>query len=260
MALNLASLSESEERNTTADPRDETRCVGKVDEPRKDSRAGIGAVKVCETAEERGRDDSHVWNTLLGALLEDGWGVAGNGKRVEGSGGHVEEGVAGRPSGGDDNGVDDAAEATGNTSAKGSNHECGGSSTDTAVGEALIVGWANDADSENAAHIEEDETVHVSLSGLGEIATRVLHLTTSNDEEFGREGEREGRRDNGADEGDKGTNLASQDPGVVRSWIFPVVETQNAVLVGTATPEEDEGHNKKTNLGQVSFKLTGIWV
>lgn len=93
-ALEIASLAETEEGDATADPGDETRCVGKVDEPVEDDGTTACDIEVCKRAEERRRCDCHIRNALLCALGEDLWSVAGDCEGEEGARGHVQEGVS----------------------------------------------------------------------------------------------------------------------------------------------------------------------
>ena len=106
--LRTGRFPELEIDDAAADPADESRRVGQVDEPVEDDGSGACAVKVSESAEERGDADGVVRYAVFRAGLEDAWGGALDREGVEAAAGDVEEGVAGAPGGHDYDGVDDA--------------------------------------------------------------------------------------------------------------------------------------------------------
>lgn len=73
--LHLVCLAETNVDNTTADPGDEARGVGKIDEPTEDDRATARTVEIREWGEESSGNDGHVGNTTLRASCEDFWSI-----------------------------------------------------------------------------------------------------------------------------------------------------------------------------------------
>jgi len=94
-----------------ADPRDESADGGEVEEPVEDGcRTGWHA-EIDETREGGAEEDRDPGHSPLVACAEDRRCLAGDGQRVEGPRTGEEEGVAGRPGGSQDDGVDDVIEA-----------------------------------------------------------------------------------------------------------------------------------------------------
>ena len=95
--MEVARLAEPEVDDAAANPGDEARCVGQVHEPGEDGAAAAAAIEVREHGEAGASEDGVVGHAALVTFLENGGGVAGDGKGVERARGDVEEGVPRRP-------------------------------------------------------------------------------------------------------------------------------------------------------------------
>ena len=99
--------------------------------------------------------------------------MACNGQRVEGSGTGEEEGVAGRPGGSQDDGVDNVVEALdpGSLNAK---DERTGAGVGLAGGDGLqkqwVVGCDDHTDDQRSENVEDAETIDESTGRLGDIS------------------------------------------------------------------------------------------
>ena len=238
-ALSHPRFAETEIHDAAADPGDKAGGVGEVDEPVEDDAAAAAAVEVGEGAEEARGRDGVVGDAPAVAGLEDAGCAALDGKRVEAAAADVEEAVARAPGGDDDDGVDDAGQ-DGNAGVDDADDERGGAGAGAAVGQRAGVRGADAAEGEDGAAVEDDEAVEVALAGLGEVAAWGFHLAARHDDEFGREGEGEDGEDERFPEGDEAARVAGEDVGVCGARVFPVVEAEDAVLVGAAAPEENE--------------------
>lgn len=244
-ALDLAGLVEAEVHDAAADPGDEAGGVGEVDEPVED---GVGAVadgQVGQEREEGGDADGHVGDAPAVAGLEDAGGVAGDGEGVERAGGHVQERIAGGPGRGEDGGVDDAVEHGDAGVVDG--HDPGRGGGVAVAGDDLLgLGGADDADGEGAEDVEEDQSVDVAAGGGGDVAAGGLHLAAGDDDQFRGEDEGDGALDDALQQADEAAGGAVRQILVHGARVLPVVEAQ-ALAVGAAAPEEDEGEEEQAD-------------
>lgn len=101
--------------------------------------------------------------------------MTGDGQRVEGSGSGEEEGIAGRPGGGQDDSVDDVVETL-DPGALDPEHErtCAGVGLARSDGlqKQWIVGCDNDADNQGSENVEDAESVDESTGCFGDISPR----------------------------------------------------------------------------------------
>ena len=108
--LGATRFAEAQIDDAAADPADEARGVGQIDEPVEDDGARAATVEVSEDAEEGGDADGVVQQTVFRARFEDAWRGGLDGEGVEAAAGYVEEAVTGRPHAHNYDGVNDAGE------------------------------------------------------------------------------------------------------------------------------------------------------
>lgn len=163
-------------------------CVCEVHKPVEDSATARSDVHVGQSAEERGSGDSRIGDTpAIAGLEHSGCGTL-DGQTVQSTAGDVEERVAGRPGGNENDGVDNGWQGRDSRVSNGDD-ESRRSGTGTAVRQSGIVARAGDTDGENAEDVEDDQTVEVASRCDGEISTRRLHFSSRDDQQFGSEGE-----------------------------------------------------------------------
>ena len=108
--LSAIRFAEAQIDDAAADPADEARGIGQIDELVEDDGARAATVEVSEDAEESGDTDGVVRHTVFRARFEDAWRGALDGEGVEAAAGDIEEAVTGRPHAHNCDGVDDAGE------------------------------------------------------------------------------------------------------------------------------------------------------
>jgi len=67
-----------------------------------------------------------------------------------------------------------------------------------------------------------------------------LHLTARDDKKFWREGEGKDGRDQHAKECYEAANVTTAKVRLHCTWILPVAKPKNAILIGSATPKDNE--------------------
>ena len=130
--LHLARLEKPQRDNSTADPANKPTRVRQINQLVENHRAASPNVQVRQHTEQRAARYSAVGHAAFGAGFEEARGVARDGQRVERAAGEVEEGVARRPGGDDDAGVDDGVQAV-NSCVADPDYEGGGASSSAPV-------------------------------------------------------------------------------------------------------------------------------
>lgn len=168
---------EAEVGDADGAPGEELGNGGEVLEPLEDDGGTLGDGEVGEEGDGGGDEDGVVWDTTLGTLQEElrSLLVLGDTEEVTGTG--VQEGVTGRGSGCQNDGVDDGWEDWDSGTVDGDNPRrgCGTSATSR---KTWLVGWNENTDGEGTEAVEEEDTPEDSLDCLGNVLARVLSFTS----------------------------------------------------------------------------------
>ena len=184
--LHLRRAQESEIDYTTASPADETRRIRQTDEPVKhDARPGTNR-QIRQRREARTRNETVVRQPVAVTRLEDARRVPADRQRIKRARRHVQVAIPRGPSAGQDDGVDDAVQH-GDTGVLDADDERGTARAGAAVGEARVVGGADEADGQRAQDVEEDQAREVAARGAGDIVAGGFEFAGGYDDEFGGE-------------------------------------------------------------------------
>ena len=200
-AVILECGAEAQVRDHDNDPGDEARDGADVDEPVEHRDARVGHVEVRQQREHPCEEHRDVRDTVLVGAVENLGRLACQRHRIQHTRAGVQEGVTRRPGGCQDGTVDGVVEAF-DAGRLDANNEgtCG---RVTRAAQLLVIGAHDDADDEGCEAVEDRETPHEALGGLGDVAARVDCLTRSDGDQFGGGDEGEAGLDEGVPVGQK---------------------------------------------------------
>lgn len=248
--LGLESSVEANVRNADGNPGEEGGNGGQVLEPGED---GVGAGRAGHVGEEtdRGGDgNAPVGDTSLGTPEEEARSLTVLGQSVQVTGTSVQEGVGGGGSGGQDDGVNDRGKSRDTSALNGDDPRRGGSTGSTAVDGAektLVVVRDQDTDGERTEDVEEENTPEDTLDGLGDVATGISGLTSSDGNHLNT-AVRESSVDEGGEETKEATSAAGGDVLGHGTRVLPVVEAKTT-LGRTSAKVNAECHDQETDNG-----------
>lgn len=241
--LGAAGLDEVDVGDEDGDPGQDTKDGGQVDKVLEHLLGVVGDVHEGQEGEGSAQEEGGPGNTTAVGLLEDGGGGLVGGKTVEGTAGNVEIGVGGREDEDEDTSVDDVGEGVDTGDLGGDDEGTGAGSGLLGVGEGELVTVVGDnhADEEDRETVEEEDTVEGQVDGLGDAATGVLGLASSNTDKLSSQ-VGEGGVDH---DGPETEELAQGTFGVARgdgkgTGVGPVLEAEG-FAVGATTTSDDEG-------------------
>jgi len=159
-------------------PGEGTESGHQVDEPSKDLRCRRGDVQENQAAKQRTEDQSGVRHTHSVDTLEDGGGLALDGKSVKCPGTNVEVGIGSAHNEDEDSGVDNMVKCLDSDQSCGDDERTGGSSGLLLGRDEQVVGRARDdeADDKDTANVEDQDTEEGPADSDGDVTTGVLSL------------------------------------------------------------------------------------
>lgn len=193
-----------------------------VGEPVEDVSGSRRERKVGEATEADRDHDAVDRESVLSRLEEDLGQVTVQGDGVDGSGRGVEVGRSGRPSGGDEAGVDDGGESfdTGLLNGDDERRRSGVGGELEPVG----VGGGDDTDDEDPQDVEEQDSDVDSLDGSGEVSSGVLGLSGGDGDDLGSDEAVEGE---GRSETNLGGSVRAEETYEKAAWVRTAQNPRN---------------------------------
>ena len=244
--MSLESLGESDIGEGDTPPGEETGGGGKVGKVAEDGTSGRLERHVGESGKEGAEDQGDPWETSGAGSRKDLGGLSGKSKTVKSSGRGVEIRRSGGPCGRQETSVDNGGK-DGDTGVSDSNDPWGLGDTGRET-EGWVVRRDNDTNDESTTQVEDDDTDEDALDGSGKVSAGVLGLGGGNGDNFSSNVGESGLGEDG-EETEESTEI-SRNVGelVERSWVLPVLETDDLAF-GSTTGRDDDTEDNETDNG-----------
>lgn len=253
-------LAEAQIGDHDNDPADVARDRGQVHEPSENLCGALGNVQVCKEAKASGSKDSCVGNSAAGRLGKDFGCLPRRGHAIKNTGSRVQEGVSGRPSRGQNCGVNDVIEVPDSSTL---DTDDPGASIGVGLGrEQAVVGRRNEApNNQGADSVENRQSSEKTASGLGDVASRRNRFTCSKSDKLRGGDETETASGKGGPEGEEFAGISWCQVFFECAWIFPVVKADPKPVRGTSQHDDkardNEAHDgDELDAGKPEFRFS----
>lgn len=205
--------------------------------------------EVGEETHHQGESDRPVWDTSSTGSQEQLWSMPTHCQTDQSSRGNVHKRVSGRPSGSEDNGIDNRRECLDLSIDNGNDPWRTGRVG--SPGQSLGGVWNEHTDNERGTNVEQANSVDDSFGSFGDLSSRVGGFRSGKHDDFGTR-VRVSCVDKGSEEGQESTER-SGDIVVLdkRSRVFPVSETDS--VVGWCSSEID--HETQDEQADMSIQI-----